>query len=122
MSKEKGIFLVAQYYKKPQPHVNTSKKGWMDNPDNVQWDEQINIAIKLKNRDLSMAKVILDLSNQTVYRNGWNNGKSFEDLFEHFYDGYQKYLDPVLAQLGYEMVPKNQVENAIIKNETISSV
>lgn len=122
MSK-KSVYLVAYYTQKPKHNrVNTSEKGWMNNPDNVAWDEQINIAIKLKNKDLSMAKVILNLSDQTVFRNGWNNGKSFEDLFEHFYDGYQKYLDPVLAQLGYEMVPKDQVEDAVVKSETISSV
>lgn len=125
MSK-KSVYLVAYYTQKPKHgRVNTAEKGWMNNADNVAWDEQINIALKLKNKDLTMAKVILDLSERTVYRNGWNNGKSFDDLFEHFYTGYQKYLDPVIHQLGYEMVPNGTPEAEVTEvktSETISSV
>ena len=91
--------------------VGTQVKGWMSESDNVAYDEQIAVATKLKTNDLQTAKIILDLSNRTVYRNSWNNGKSFDDLFEHFYTGYQKYLDPVINQLGYEMV-KNVPEAA----------
>ena len=125
MSK-KSVYLVAYYTMKPKSHrVQTQVKGWMDNQDNVAWDEQVGITTKLKSKDISMAKVILDLSNRNVYRNGWNNGKGFDDLFEHYYQGYQRYLDPVIKELGYEMVPNEQaVEVAaevLPKNETISS-
>ena len=124
---KKTVYLVAYYVCKPKnKYVNTGTKGWMDNPDNVAWDEQISITLKLKNKDLSTAKVILDLSNQTVYRNGWKTEKSFNELFEHFYTGYQKYLDPVIKELDYTIVNTKDITpilttNSLISYETISS-
>lgn len=102
MSKEKGIFLVAQYYKKPQAHVNTSKKGWMDNPDNIRWDEQMLVTRGLKNKDAN-AQVILNLSEKTVVRNTFSQGKTFDEVFIYFLNGYSQYLVPVMGQLdrGY---------------------
>jgi hypothetical protein len=99
----------------------------MSKEGNVAYDEQITVATKLKTKDLAMAKIILDLSKRTVYRNSWATDKSFDDLFEHFYSGYQKYLDPVINQLGYEMVttvPETPVEvesEVVPVTETISS-
>ena len=104
----KNVYLVAYYMIKPKnSRVSTQIKGWMDNSENVGYDEQIAVAVKLKTNDLQTAKVILDLTNRTVYRNSWNNGKTFDELFGHYYAGYQKYLDPVIQQLGYEMI-KNE--------------
>lgn len=102
---QKSVYLIAYYSVKPKnSSVKTAQKGWMSHDGNIAYDEQITVAKRLKTKDLQMAKVILDLSNRTVYRNSWHNNKGFDDLFEHFYDGYQKYLDPVIEQLGYEMV------------------
>ena len=115
----KGVYLVAYYMMRPKSRVNTATKGWMENPDNVSYEEQIAVTLKLKTKDLNSAKVILDLGNRTVYRNSWNNNKTFEELFSHFYQGYQKYLDPVIHQLGWEMVKEEEEEAP--KNETISS-
>ena len=120
------VYLVAYYMMKPKHNrVNTSVRGWMDNSDNVAYEEQIAVTTKLKPKDINTAKIILDLGSRTVYRNGWGDNKSFEQLFSHFYSGYQKYLDPVIAQLGYEMVKQeNALETATDsapKTETISS-
>lgn len=98
MSKDKGIFLVAQYFKKPQAHVNTSKKGWMDNPDNIRWDEQMLVTRGLKNKDAN-AQVILNLSEKTVVRNTFSQGKTFDEVFIYFLNGYSQYLVPVMGQL-----------------------
>lgn len=125
----KSIYLIAYYTITPKERVRTAQPGWMDNPNNVSWNEQIAIARKVKPRDLQMAKVILDLGNRTVYRNTWRHDVSFDDLFEHFYNGYQKYLDPVIKELGYEMVEKSKVNEEVkvvdtstISNATISSI
>ena len=98
MSKTKGIFLVAQYYKKPQPHVNTSKAGWMDNPANIRWDEQMLVTRGLKSKD-SNAQVILNLGEKTVVRNTFSQDKTFDELFIYFLNGYSQYLVPVMGQL-----------------------
>lgn len=120
---QKSVYLIAYYSVKPKDsRVNTSQKGWMSQDGNVAYDEQITVAKRLKTKDLQMAKVILDLSERTVFRNSWNNGKGFDDLFEHYYSGYQKYLDPVIDQLGYEMV-SNVADTTVteIAQGTISS-
>lgn len=102
---QKSVYLIAYYSVKPKNStVKTAQKGWMAEDSNIAYDEQITVAKRLKTKDLQMAKVILDLSSRTVYRNGWGDNKGFDDLFEHFYSGYQRYLDPVINQLGYEMV------------------
>jgi hypothetical protein len=116
----RSVYLIAYYSIKPK-YKNTNKAGWMDNADNVQWDEQIAVANKLKPRDLQTAKVILDLAKRTVYRNSWNSERSFDDLFEHYYDGYKKYLDPVIQQLGYEMVEVNKESNNEQQENTVAS-
>lgn len=122
MSK-KNVYLVAYYMAKPKhSRIKTQVKGWMDNQDNVSYEEQIAVTNKLKTNDLSTAKVILDLVNQTVYRNSWNNGKSFTELFSHYYTGYSKYLEPVMQQLGYDVVDEPAADNKeLAQNETISS-
>lgn len=113
----KNVYLVAYYMIKPKHgRVATQIKGWMNESDNVAYDEQIAVAVKLKTNDLQTAKVILDLTNRTVYRNSWNNGKTFDELFGHYYAGYQRYLDPVIQQLGYEMV-KNQEPTQTVSSE-----
>lgn len=118
----KTVYLVAYYMIKPKhKRVGTQVSGWMLDSDNVAYDEQIAVSVKLKKNDLQTAKIILDLSSRTVYRNSWNNGKSFDDLFEHFYTGYQKYLDPVINQLGYEMVSNVPELSAETAPNTITS-
>lgn len=130
----KNVYLVAFYSCKPKnKSVKTTVKGWMDNPDNVAWDEQINITVNLKKKDLAESKVILNLKDRSVYRNSWKSDKGFEELFQHYYNGYQKYLDTVIQELGYEMVSEtnvvnsttitnaDQVTDVLPKNETISS-
>lgn len=101
MSKEKGIYLVAKYFMKPQAHVNTSKAGWMDNPENIRWDEQMLVTRGLKSKDNS-AQVILNLSEKSVVRNTFTQGKTFDEVFIYFLNGYSQYLVPVMGQLDRE--------------------
>jgi hypothetical protein len=98
VSKEKGIYLVAKYFMKPQAHVNTSKAGWMDNPENIRWDEQMLVTRGLKSKDNS-AQVILNLSEKSVVRNTFTQGKTFDEVFIYFLNGYSQYLVPVMGQL-----------------------
>lgn len=101
MSKEKPIFLVAQYSMKPRDHVNTSVKGWMENTDNIRWDEQVAVTRGLKSRDMN-AQVVLDLSNKKIERNTFNTDKSFDDVFRYFFVNYNQYVTEVMRQLDPE--------------------
>ena len=101
MSKLKNIYLVAQYAMKPKSHVNTSQKGWMDNPDNVRYDEQVSFARGLRNKDMN-AQVILDLSNKQVERNSFKTNKSFDEIFRYFLENYTDYVAQTMTQLDPE--------------------
>ena len=98
MSKNKGIFLVAQYYMKPKDHVNTSVKGWMDDPENIRYDEKVMISRGLRTKDMH-AQVILNLSDKKVEKNSFNTDKSFDDIFRYFLDNYTDYIARTMAQL-----------------------
>ena len=123
----KTIYLIAYYYVKPKPHVRTTKKGWMKDINNISHDEQVALSQKLKTKDLSTSGVILDLGNQKVVRNSWANGKTFDELFAHYYTNYQKQLTPALRALGIvdtPNTPQNITANPtqVVQSETISSL
>jgi len=101
MSKPKNIYLIAQYMMKPQPHVNTSKKGWMDNPENVRYDEQVAFTRGLRPRDMN-AQVILDLSSKQIERNTFKTDKSFDEIFRYFLENYTDYVAQTMAQIDPE--------------------
>ena len=101
MAKEKSIYLVGFYSMKPRQGVKTTVKGWMNDPANLQYDEKVEITRGLKNSALP-AKIVLNLSNKTVERNGFNADKDFKSLFKYFFGGYHQYITAVMKQLDPE--------------------
>jgi len=97
--KHKDIYLLAFYYLKPKDPKRTKEAGYMTNLDNVDYDESINITRGLKPKDSLGAKVILNLSQQQVTKNGWNDNQDFPGLLAHYQEGYPKYINPLIAQL-----------------------
>ena len=91
------LYLVAWYYMKPRKGVNTSQKGWMENPANVQWDEQFGLVRKLGNKE-NNAPVILDLVNQRIQRNRFQTDKSFDEIFKYFFASYHKEIIQVMMK------------------------
>jgi hypothetical protein len=75
----------------------------MDHTNNVSYDESIAIARRIKTRDLQMSKIILDFTERKVVKNGWGDGRTFEDLFSYFYQGYPNYINPIINELGYSV-------------------
>lgn len=102
----KSIYLVAYYFMKPRNRVRTQTKGWMEDQNNIAYDEKVAVARNLKSSDLTTAKVILDLTKKVVVRNGWNNGKDFDSLFEYYHEGYPQYTTTVMNQLDPEYLTK----------------
>lgn len=102
MSKDNCIYIVASYYKKPKDHVNTSKAGWMKDPNNIRYDEQVAITKGLGKKEIQ-AHVVVNLSEKRVVRNSLNDNKDFELLFKYFFTNYSKYITEVMAKLdpGY---------------------
>jgi hypothetical protein len=96
--KNKGIFLVARYFMKPKDHVRTEKAGWMKDPNNIRWDEQMVVSNGIKNKDRD-SQVILNLSKKTVVRNTFRQETDFDEIFLYYLNGYSKYLVPVMSQI-----------------------
>lgn len=124
MAKPKDIYLVAYYTQKPRTGVNTSKKGWMDNPDNVQLDERVEITRGEKSSAL-LSGVILNLSQKKVTRNRYGDNVNFDDMFKYFFKGYHQYVTQVMTQLDAEYFNKMldemqaELEKEEVKDEAI---
>jgi hypothetical protein len=97
----KDIYLVAFYHMKPRPGVKTTVKGWMDDKNNITYDETIEITRGLK-KNAAMSKVVLNLSKKTVDRNTWGTERTFNEYFKHYFMGYHKYVTTVMTQLDAE--------------------
>ena len=100
--KTKPIYLLAFYFVKPKDHVNTSKKGWMDNPDNIRYDEKVEFYKgQLKTRH-NTANVVMNLTDKVLVKNSFQVNRSFDEVFRYFFDNYHKYLLPIMAELDPE--------------------
>lgn len=100
----KSAYLIAYYYARPRQdrRVRTHRAGWMS-AETVNLDEKIILAGRLKDRDLSMSRVILDFANKKVVKNTFLKGEGFQDLFMYFLSNYpeetKKYMN--LIDPGY---------------------
>lgn len=88
------MYLVAYYYQKPSnDRIRTARSGWMKQPGAIAWDEQVGLTIRLKNKDLSMAKVILDLRGRKVIRNALNDNRDYDGLFDYYVKNYPQHAE-----------------------------
>lgn len=103
--KTKDIYLVARYYAKPKEYVRTQISGWMDDPSNIRYDEEVGIVNGLKKRD-QQARIILNLSKKRVEQNNWTGERDFDRLFLYFYEGYSDYLVRAMNVLDPDYIGK----------------
>lgn len=111
LKKSRNLYLVAYYHIKPKNPNRTKEAGYMKDPTNFDYEESINITRGLKTRDSTTAKVILDLTEQNVVSNKFNDNRDFPSLLAHFQEGYPKYLNPLLAQLYSEQLNDVDVQS-----------
>jgi fructose-specific phosphotransferase system component IIB len=100
--KKQNIYLVAQYLAKPRDPRRTHIPGYMKDPANVRYDEQVQVSNRLRQQDLITAKIIINLSDKKVEQNSFNSNKDFDELFKYFFKGYHKYITEVMAKLDPE--------------------
>ena len=84
---------------KPKDPKRTKEPGYMTNTDNIEFDESINITRGLKKRDELGAKVILDLTNQVVKKNTFNDNLDFPSILAHYQEGYPNYINKIIEVL-----------------------
>ena len=101
MHNKNNIYLVAFYGMKPRKGVNTSKKGWMEDKSNLQYDEKVEITRGHK-KSSAVANVILNLSQKSVERNTFNDDRDFKSFFKYYFGGYDQYITAVMKQLDPE--------------------
>ena len=104
--KTKSIYLVAHYVTRPKNPKMTHIAGYMKDPANHQYDEQVHVSTRLRSKDITGAKIIIDLSAKQVQKNSFNGNKNFDELFKYFFKGYHKYITDVMVQLDAEYFNK----------------
>ena len=94
-----NIYLLAKYTGQPKDPRQTAKPGYMKNPENVHYEEQVYLARGLRQKDLQN-QVVLNLTEQKIVKNNFNPGKTFEEIFSHYYESYPDYIDDSVNQLN----------------------
>jgi hypothetical protein len=94
-----NIYLIAKYTGMPKDPRQTSKPGYMLDPENIHYDEQVYLARGLRQKDLQK-QVILNLTEEKIVKNTFNPGKTFEEIFTHYYNSYAEYIDDSVNQLN----------------------
>lgn len=97
--KKNSIYLVAHYVTRPKNPKKTHIAGYMSDPANHQYDEQVQISTRLRPKDVNMAKIIMNLSSKQVEKNSFNTNKDFNELFKYFFTGYHKYITEIMVKL-----------------------
>jgi hypothetical protein len=88
MAAPKKVYLVAKYF------------AYMKDPGNIQWDEQVHITVGIKNTDINTARIILNISDQVVFKNSFMVGKPFFELFEYYYNANPQQIADALRKCG----------------------
>lgn len=99
------IYLLATYVARPKNPRQTSRAGYINNPDNIQYDENLSIVRGWRDRYLKYS-VVLDLTNERVIKNSFTPGKTFEELFAHYYEGFGEYIEQTVNDLNASLQPK----------------
>lgn len=97
--------MLATYVARPKNPRQTSLAGYVTDPTNIQYDENLEIVRGWRDRYLKYT-VVLDLTNERVIKNSFTPGKSFEDLFKHYYEGFGEYIEQMVNDLNAALQTK----------------
>jgi hypothetical protein len=94
-----NIYLIANYVARPKDPSKTSQAGYMLNPDNIQYDENMSIVRGFRDKYLK-SHVVLDLTTEKIIKNSFHSGKTFADLFAHYHEGFSEYIEQTVNDLN----------------------
>jgi hypothetical protein len=83
----------------PKDPRRTATPGYMKDPNNIEYDEQVYISRGLRDKDLKN-QVVLNLTEEKIVKNNFNPGKNFSEIFTHYYDSYAEYIDDCINQIN----------------------
>lgn len=101
----KSIYLIAKYTGHPKDPSQTHKPGYVSNPDNMEYEEQVYITRGLRDKD-TQYNVILNLSEEKIVKNTFNSGATFEAILTHYVDGYGEYINESIERLNEAFIAK----------------
>ena len=90
---------MATYVARPKNPRQTSRAGYMQDPNNIQYDENVAIVRGWRDRYMQQS-VVLDLTNEKVVKNSFTPGKTFEELFKHYHEGFGEYIEQTVNDLN----------------------
>ena len=93
------IYLLATYVARPKNPRQTSRAGYITDPNNIQYDENLEIVRGWRDRYLKYS-VVLDLTNEKVVKNSFHNDKTFDELFAHYHEGFSEYIEQTVNDLN----------------------
>mgnify|MGYP000461761743 FL=1 len=93
------IYLLANYRARPKNPKLTAQTGYMSNPDNLIYDEELAIVRGWRDRYIKNS-VVLDLTNERVIKNSFRTEKTFVDLFAHYHEGFSEYIEQTVNDLN----------------------
>lgn len=105
-SHKNDSYLLARYTQVVRRGVDTRRAGWKDDPNNLQWDEHVELVLGLKRRHCRDSHVILNLSEKTVVQN-WKSGQNpadYEQLLGYYLKNYEGYIRRWEKQLGVSLL------------------
>ena len=97
-SKKQKFYVVAQYLMRPRNKNMTSNAAYMQNPDNLQFDEMFNIVTKIKDKELQTYSVILDLTEKKIVKNSYQSGKTYQEILQYFTSNYSEKFTQMLGE------------------------
>lgn len=99
---KKDIYIVAQYFQRPRPGVNTSQAGWQNNKDNVMYDERVQVTAGKKTNVHNKAHVIVNVTQRKVERNslsGSGTKPNFWLTWNYFIKNNGKYIKDAMDSI-----------------------
>ena len=119
--KTKDVYLIAKYAAHPRKKHATASPGYMKNPDNISWNEELLVTYGLKNKDFLAARIVLNITQQRVERNSFQNDKTFDELFNYFYSSNKEELNSRFRQVGISVGTKDATVQEDVHSEAEAS-
>jgi hypothetical protein len=102
-----SVFLIAHYLRVPKVKGWSSQKDFGKNEEAWQWNETVDFAKKLSNKEFKTAAVVLDLVSNKIIRNSMRPNATYDELYAYYYsNGFSKQMDQIREA-------KEEVENAV---------
>jgi hypothetical protein len=90
---------------RPKNPRQTSRAGYITDPDNIQYEENLEIVRGWRDRYMKYS-VVLDLTNEKIVKNSFQTGKTFEELFTHYHEGFGEYIEQTVNDLNASLQSK----------------